>query len=94
MIKKPISPEVRQQLIYAQREEITEYHIYTRLAEQIKDNANKKVLQQIAALLFGLIAIGVISMTLGFIMNPARAWANYLLNNYYFVSLAVGAAFY
>jgi hypothetical protein len=45
-------------------------------------------------LLFGLIAIGVISMTLGFIMNPARAWANYLLNNYYFVSLAVGAAFF
>jgi len=45
-------------------------------------------------LLFGLIAIGVISMTIGFMMNPARAWANYLLNNYYFVSLAVGAAFF
>lgn len=49
MIKKPISPEVRQQLIYAQREEITEYHIYTKLSEQIKDPENKKVLQQIAA---------------------------------------------
>ena len=37
MIKKPISPEVRQQLIFAQREEITEYHIYNKLAEQTKD---------------------------------------------------------
>lgn len=45
-------------------------------------------------LLFGLILIGVISMTIGFIMDPERAWANYLLNNYYFVSLAVGAAFF
>lgn len=49
MLKKPLSPEVRQQLIHAQREEITEYHIYTRLAEQTKDPENKKVLNQIAA---------------------------------------------
>lgn len=49
MIKKPISPEIRQQLIYAQREEITEYHIYNKLAEQTKNTDNKKVLKQIAA---------------------------------------------
>lgn len=49
MIKKPISPEVRQQLIFAQREEITEYHIYSKLAEQTKDAENQKVLRQIAA---------------------------------------------
>ena len=49
MIKKPISPEVRQQLIFAQREEITEYHIYRKLAEQTKDAENQKVLKQIAA---------------------------------------------
>jgi len=49
MIKKPISPEVRQQLIFAQREEITEYHIYNKLAEQTKDAENQKVLKQIAA---------------------------------------------
>jgi len=48
MIKKPISPEIRQQLIYAQRGEITEYHIYTKLAGQIKDSENRKVLLQIA----------------------------------------------
>ncbi|MDP2335895.1 MAG: VIT1/CCC1 transporter family protein [Bacteroidota bacterium] len=49
MIKKPISPEIRQQLIYAQREEITEYHIYSKLAGQSSDAENKKVLNQIAA---------------------------------------------
>jgi vacuolar iron transporter family protein len=49
MIKKPISPEIRQQLIFAQREEITEYHIYSKLAEQTKDAGNRKVLRQIAA---------------------------------------------
>jgi len=43
MIKKPISPEI------PQREEITEYHIYTKLAEQTKDVENRKVLYQIAA---------------------------------------------
>jgi len=49
MIKKPISPEIRRQLIHAQREEITEYHIYNKLAEQTKDDENRKVLKQIAA---------------------------------------------
>lgn len=45
-------------------------------------------------LLYGLIGIGVISMVAGFVLDPHRAWANYLLNNYYFVSIAVGAAFF
>jgi len=49
MIKTPISPEINQQLIFAQRGEITEYHIYTRLAGQIKDSENQKILTQIAA---------------------------------------------
>lgn len=45
-------------------------------------------------LMYGLIGIGVISLAVGFITDPQRAWANYLLNNYYFVSLAIGAAFF
>jgi VIT1/CCC1 family predicted Fe2+/Mn2+ transporter len=49
MNRKPLSPEIRQQLIYAQREEITEYHIYSRLAGQTRDPENRKVLKQIAA---------------------------------------------
>ena len=36
-------------MIFAQREEITEYHIYSKLAEQTKDAGNRKVLKQIAA---------------------------------------------
>ena len=49
MIKKPISPEIRRQLIFAQREEITEHHIYNKLAGQTKNPENQKVLTQIAA---------------------------------------------
>ncbi len=43
---------------------------------------------------YALIAIGVISYALGFVFDAERTWANYLLNNYYFVSLAIGAAFF
>ncbi len=41
-----------------------------------------------------LIAIGIVSFILGFIFDAKRTWANYLLNNFYFLSLAVGAAFF
>ena len=41
-----------------------------------------------------LIGIGVVSLILGFVFDSKRAWANYLLNNYYFLSLAIGAAFF
>ena len=41
-----------------------------------------------------LIAIGVLSFILGFIFDPKRTWANYLLTNYYFLMLAIGAAFF
>lgn len=60
------------------------------------DNMEDRLIvpQKFKNLLYGLIAIGVISMVAGFILNPHRAWANYLLNNYYFVSLAIGAAFF
>ena len=43
---------------------------------------------------YGLIAIGVISFVVGFFTDTTRTWANYLLNNFYFVSIAVGAAFF
>lgn len=45
-------------------------------------------------LTYVLIGVGVVSFALGFIFDAKRTWANYLLNNYYFVSLAVGAAFF
>ena len=46
--------------------------------------------QRFKNLLYGLIGIGIISLAVGFVLDPHRAWANYLLNNYYFVSLAIG----
>ncbi len=45
-------------------------------------------------LIYGMIGIGIISLVAGFILDPERAWANYLLNNYYFVSIGIGAAFF
>jgi hypothetical protein len=41
-----------------------------------------------------LIGIGLVAFVAGFITNPDRTWANYLLNNYYFLMLALGAAFF
>jgi len=41
-----------------------------------------------------LIVIGAIIIAYGFITQPERAWANLLLNNYYFLSIAIGASFF
>ena len=42
-----------------------------------------------------LIVIGLISITIGFLTEDSkRAWANLLLNNYYFMSVAIGATFW
>ncbi|MDX9881981.1 MAG: hypothetical protein RBS73_07925 [Prolixibacteraceae bacterium] len=43
---------------------------------------------------YALIAVGVLAFTIGFVTDAQRTWANYLLNNYYFVSIAIGAAFF
>ncbi len=42
-----------------------------------------------------LIVIGLISITIGFVTEDGkRVWANLLLNNYYFMSVAIGAIFW
>lgn len=41
--------KLHQQLLQFQRNEITEYHIYTRLARSIKSPENRKILEEIAA---------------------------------------------
>lgn len=48
MERKSLSPETRKQLIIAQRTEITEHHIYKRLAKTIKDKENAAILDKIA----------------------------------------------
>ena len=41
-----------------------------------------------------LVVIGIATFVYGFTHAPQQAWANYLLNNYYFLSIAIGAAFF
>lgn len=43
---------------------------------------------------FALIAIGIVAVTAGFMQSSQRAWANLLLNNYFFLSIAIGASFF
>ena len=43
---------------------------------------------------FALIAIGIAAFIMGFINDPTRAWANFLVNNVYFVSLSAGAVLF
>ncbi len=43
-----ITPEQREAILVAQKNEITEYHIYTKLSASIKDEHNKEVLAEIA----------------------------------------------
>ena len=43
-----ISPEIREQLLRYQGAEITEYHIYRRLAQTIKTPENRQILERIA----------------------------------------------
>jgi hypothetical protein len=41
-----------------------------------------------------LIAAGIATVAFGFFTDPDRTWANYLLNNYYFFSVAMGGVFF
>jgi hypothetical protein len=45
-------------------------------------------------LCFGLAGIGIVAFIAGFLTNPEQTWANYLVNNFYFLSLAIGASFF
>ena len=41
-----------------------------------------------------LMAIWAIVIVVGFLDNPVKTWANYLMNNYYFLSIAIGSTFF
>ena len=41
-----------------------------------------------------LMALGAVTIILGFITDRQTTWANYLIVNYYFLSLAMGGAFF
>lgn len=53
-----------------------------------------KITKTFKLITWGMIAIGIITFVLGFIYNPETTWANYLLNNYYFLALAIGGTFW
>ncbi len=41
-----------------------------------------------------LVFIGIVTVSFGFYFRSDKTWANLLLNNYYFISIAVGATFF
>ncbi len=41
-----------------------------------------------------MVVVGILAFVYGFIQNPKVTWAHMLLNNYYFLSLAIGASFF
>lgn len=43
---------------------------------------------------YGLMAVGIIAIAIGFSIDGERALANLLLNNFYFLCLAIGASFF
>ena len=42
-----LSENIRQELLKAQRNEITEYHVYTRIAKTLPDEENRRIVEQI-----------------------------------------------
>ena len=50
--------------------------------------------QILKAVIYGFIAIGVLTFALGFVKNPERMWTSYLTSFFYFASLACGAMFF
>ena len=48
-------------------------------------------LKYVAAL---LVFIGIVTLSFGLYFESEKTWANLLLNNYYFISIAIGATFF
>ena len=58
------------------------------MKEQITLSRNFKIITLV------LIAIGVVTIIAGLFTDRQTTWANYLVVNYYFFSLAMGGAFF
>lgn len=43
-----LSPEIREQILRAQKNEITEYHVYSNIAKTLPDDENRRIMIQIA----------------------------------------------
>lgn len=58
------------------------------MEERIKISNTYKIVCSI------LVLIGIATFVAGFFTDAKQTWANYLLNNFYFLSLAIGAMFF
>ena len=58
------------------------------MKDQITVSRNFKIITYL------LIAIGAVTIIIGFITDHKTTWANWLIVNYYFLSLAMGGAFF
>ena len=58
------------------------------MEDQLKLSGTFKIIMGV------FIAVGLSALVAGFVIDPQRTWANYLLNNYYFLMIALGAAFF
>ena len=58
------------------------------------NNSQFKIPNKLTTISLILIVIGIGAAVFGFINNPLRTWANYLICNYFFISLVIGATFF
>ncbi len=58
----------------------------------MKEDFNVSMSFRIISAILAFAGLGV--MVFGLITDPQRGWADYLLNNYYFLSLSLGAVFF
>ena len=58
------------------------------------DDTNYTVPARLANITRLLVLVGIVTIGFGFYFDTDRTWANLLLNNYYFTSLAIGAMFF
>jgi hypothetical protein len=58
------------------------------MKEHVVVSRNFKIISMI------FIVIGIVTLILGFLSDPQRIWANYLVVNYYFLSLAMGGTIF
>lgn len=57
-------------------------------------NEKYSISQKLKYITFIFIALGIFTVIFGLYFETQRTWANILLNNYYFISIAIGASFF
>ena len=58
------------------------------------DKITFKVSSTINKWLFSIMGLGLLTFILGLFISPQRVWSNFLISEYYFLTLGMGAAFF